>query len=178
MRCMVIYESMFGNTHAIADEIAAGLSEIGDVQVSPTGAASAVDLAEADLIVVGGPTHLHGMSSKKTRLAAVDTAAEDPTLELDDDVGGPGLREWFKDLPNGDGRFGVAFDTRIDKAEFISGSAARGIARRLRHHGYQELLEHESFVLDGNGPVSEFEAERARHWGQLLASQCRVLNIQ
>ena len=178
MRSMVIYESMFGNTHVVADEIAAGLSEIGDVQVSPTRTASSQDLAEMDLIVVGGPTHLHGMSSKKSRLAAVDTAEEDPSLDLDDDVGGPGLREWFKDLPVGEGRFCAAFDTRIDKAEIVSGSAGRGIARRLRRHGYLELLEHESFLLDGNGPVSEFEAERARHWGQLLAAQCRVLNIQ
>lgn len=178
MRCIVIFESMFGNTHTIADEIASGLSEIGEVQVSSTKTASTLDLTKADLIVVGGPTHLHGMSSKKSRLAAVDTAAEDPSLDVDEEVGGPGLREWLRDLPNGDGRFCAAFDTRIDKAEIISGSAARGIARRLRHHGYQELLEHESFVLDGNGPVSEFEAERARHWGQLLAAQCRVLEVQ
>ncbi len=176
MRSIVIYESMFGNTHVVADEIAAGLSEIGDVQVSSTRTAS-LDLAQADLVVVGGPTHLHGMTSKKSRLAAVDTAEEDPTLDLDDEVGGPGLREWFKDIPDGDGRFGAAFDTRIDKAEIVSGSAARGIARRLRRRGYQELLEHESFVLEGNGPVSESEAERARRWGQLLAAQCRALHI-
>ncbi len=178
MKIIVVYESMFGNTHAIAEAIAAGLVDVGAVTVGSTTAASFLDLEQAELLVVGGPTHAHGMSSKSTRRSAEEDAGEDPTLDLDEDAGGPGLRDWFKKLPEGSGRFGAAFDTRVDHAEIITGSAAHGIARRLRHHGYKELLEHESFVLDGNGPVSDAELARARKWGDALANQCKALNIQ
>ncbi len=177
MRSIVVYESMFGNTHEVAELIAAGLDELGDVAVLPTASVTPADVGDVQLLVVGGPTHLHGMTSKSSRKSAAETAAEDPSLDLDDEFGGPGLREWIGDLPNGLGRFCAAFDTRADRAEILSGSAARGIARRLRHHGYEELLEHESFVLDGNGPMSEDEIERASAWGHALAKQCKALNI-
>lgn len=177
MKIVVVYESMFGNTHAVAEAIAAGLDPVGEVTVGSTTAASFLDLESADLLVVGGPTHMHGLSSKASRRSAQEDAGEDPALDLDADAGGPGLRDWFKKLPDGNGRFGAAFDTRVDHAEIITGSAAHGIARRLRHHGYKELLEHESFVLDGNGPVSDAELQRAREWGDALASQCKALNI-
>jgi flavodoxin len=35
MKVVVVYESMFGNTHAIADAIAAGIGEGNDVVVLP-----------------------------------------------------------------------------------------------------------------------------------------------
>ncbi len=178
MKIVIVYESMFGNTHAVAEAIAAGLGDVGAVTVGSTTAASFLDLAEAELLVVGGPTHAHGLSSKSTRRSAQEDAVEDTALDLDEDAGGPGLRDWFKKLPDGSGRFGAAFDTRIDRPEIITGSAAHGIARRLRHHGYKELLEHESFVLEGNGPVLDDELERARKWGESLAGQCKALNIQ
>ncbi len=63
MRTVVIYESMYGNTHLIADAIADGLRSVsGDVAIVPV--ADTVDdvLEGADLVVVGGPTHAHGMS--------------------------------------------------------------------------------------------------------------------
>ena len=178
MKIVVVYESMFGNTHAIAEAIAAGLGEVGDVTVGSTTSVASLDLEHAELLVVGGPTHAHGMSSTSTRRAAKEDAGKDAALELDEDAGGPGLRDWFKGLPDGSGRFGAAFDTRVDHAEILTGSAAHGIARRLRRHGYDELVEHESFVLDGNGPVSDAELERARQWGDTLATRCKVLNLQ
>jgi hypothetical protein len=171
MRSIVVYESMFGNTHAIADAIAAGIAEVGDVTIGSTGAVTFLNIAEADLLVVGGPTHVHGMTSTSSRRTAIQTAQEDPDLELDEDAGGPGLRQWFKELPRGEGRVGVAFDTRIGRSEILTGSAARGIARRLRRHGYSELVEPESFLLEGNGPVPDAEIERARSWGAAIAAE-------
>ena len=49
-----------------------------------------------DLVVIGGPTHAHGMSRPTTREGAV-TAAEKPgsDLVLDPNAEGPGFREWF-----------------------------------------------------------------------------------
>ena len=71
MQAVVVYESMYGNTHLIADAIGAGLRTAFDVSVIPVSHASAAVLNGADLVVVGGPTHVHGMSRASTRKAAV-----------------------------------------------------------------------------------------------------------
>lgn len=69
MRAVVVYESMYGNTHLIADAIAAGLSARFEVRVVPVSEAGADVLEGADLVVVGGPTHGHGMSRAVSRKA-------------------------------------------------------------------------------------------------------------
>ncbi len=50
MRAVVLYESMYGNTHRVADAIGAGLGTACDVKVIPVSEASPAVLA-----VVGGP---------------------------------------------------------------------------------------------------------------------------
>ena len=71
MRAVVVYESMFGNTHAIADAIGRGIGQglepVDNVVVVPVVEAGREPLGDADLLVVGGPTHFHGMSSTRTR---------------------------------------------------------------------------------------------------------------
>lgn len=66
MRALVVYESMYGNTRAIAEAVAEGLSEATDVKAVPTSEAREilVDNPALDLIVFGTPTHAHGMSSR------------------------------------------------------------------------------------------------------------------
>ena len=54
MRAVVVYESMYGNTHVVADAIGAGLKTAFDVSVVPVSQASPAVLADADLLVVGG----------------------------------------------------------------------------------------------------------------------------
>lgn len=54
MRAVVVYESMYGNTHVIADAIASGLGQTCEVIVAPVGEAAAAAVATADLLVVGG----------------------------------------------------------------------------------------------------------------------------
>ena len=83
MRAVVVYESMYGNTHAIADHIATGLRDRFDTSVVSVDAATADVLVDADLIVVGGPTHVHGMSSATSRRGAAEAAEKDDDLELD-----------------------------------------------------------------------------------------------
>ena len=74
MRALIIYESMYGNTHAIAAAIARGLEPGNEVTVVPVAGATPELLDGADLIVAGGPTHVHGMSRAATRRSAVDQA--------------------------------------------------------------------------------------------------------
>lgn len=69
MRALVVYESMYGNTHQVAYAVGAGLGTAFEVRIVPVSEASPAVLADADLVVVGGPTHLHSMSRASTRKA-------------------------------------------------------------------------------------------------------------
>ncbi|HZT94871.1 MAG TPA: flavodoxin domain-containing protein [Gaiellaceae bacterium] len=163
MRSLVVYESWFGNTRRVAEEIAGGLAQAGEVEVV------SVDeplppLADVDLLVVGAPTHVHGLSGRHSREAALEQGGHGEA--------GTGVRGWIAGLPNGArGPRAAAFDTRADKPVLLVGSAARGIARRLREHGYALAAEPESFFVEGTpGPLEEGELERAAEWGRELVT--------
>ena len=170
MRAVVIYESMYGNTHHVADAIAVGLGDTMEVTVLPAHDATPEALADADLLVVGGPTHVHGLPRANTRHAAVEGAEKDPTLELEPDAESTGLREWFEALPAALHGRGAAFDTRIDVSPVLSGRASKGIAKRLRHHGVDLIGEPMSFLVDKESHLVDGEDARARSWGATLAS--------
>ena len=69
-RAVIVYESMFGSTKKVAEVIAEGLADCAEVSVVPVTSADAHILDGADLVVVGGPTHTHGMSRPRTRKMA------------------------------------------------------------------------------------------------------------
>jgi RNase H-fold protein (predicted Holliday junction resolvase) len=170
MEVLIVYESMYGNTHAIADAVAEGARQSGaNVEVGAVTAASPTD--EVDLLVVGGPTHMQGLTSQLSRRLAADAAKEDEHPLDPSATAEPGLRTWLRTLGDRDGGQAAAFDTRADKAAALTGSAARGIARRLRHHGY-EVIARESFLVDdAEGPLADGELERARAWGSALVAR-------
>jgi Flavodoxin len=170
MRAVVVYESMYGNTHLVADAIGAGLDAAFDVWVVPVSQADPAVLDGAGLVVVGGPTHVHGMSRESTRKAAVE-AADKPAspLKLDPDAAGPGLREWFASL----GHYPVkaaAFDTRMHAPAALTGRASKGVARLLRAHGFEVIAEPESFLVTKQDRLEPDETTRAREWGTKLAA--------
>jgi hypothetical protein len=171
MRAVVVYESMFGNTHVVAEHIADGIGTLMETTAISVHDASADVIEGADLVVVGGPTHVHGMSSKRSREGAVEMAAKEADLELDPDALGEGLRDWFDGLTDdiGDGRLAAAFDTRIHATTLVTGQASKGIAKRLRAHGFSLPLDHESFFVDKANHLEPDEAERATAWGQRVA---------
>ena len=111
------------------------------------------------------------LSSLTTAAPAQTTGPTfDDEAEIDEAVQGPGLRSWFHDVAQAKEGHAAAFDTRFDKPAAFTGSAARGIARRLRHHGYHLAVEPESFfVEDAEGPLADGEVDRARAWGSTLA---------
>jgi flavodoxin len=171
MRALVVYESMFGNTHTVASHIADGLRWRHECAVCPVGDVTHDLLETADLLVVGGPTHVHGMSSSTSRSSAVDMAVKDDDLDLDPDAEGPGLRDWFTGLPNGLHRAAAAFDTRIDASTAFTGRASKGIGKRLHRHGYRLLVEPESFLVDKQNHLIEGEEARSEEWGKELAAE-------
>jgi hypothetical protein len=168
MRAVVVYESMYGNTHLVAERIGAGLEPAFDVLVTAVEGADPSTVANADLLVVGGPTHAHSMTSKQSRKAAVDAAAKDPELEVDPDAEGPGLRDWFDAMTKSSGTPAAAFDTRIDAAAVLTGRASKGIAKRLRRHGFDVIADPESFLVDKHNHLLEGESDRAHAWAASL----------
>src|SRR5579884_2522670 len=113
MRSLVVYDSWFGNTRRVAEEIAGGLAQAGEVEVV------SVDeplppLADVDLLVVGAPTHVHGLSGRHSREAALEQGGHGEA--------GTGVRGWIAGLPNGArGPRAAAFDTRADKPALLVG---------------------------------------------------------
>lgn len=169
MKAIVVYESLWGNTAAIARAIAQGLGA--DAHALSTGEVTAEALAQADLIVAGAPVHSMGLPSAQTREWArgggLGPGGAAP------DLSHPPMRMWLAGLPRGAGR-GAAFDTRV-QAWYGRGGAGR-ILRALKQAGYRPLAEGQGFFVSGNrwrpttdGTLREGEIERARQWGAELA---------
>jgi hypothetical protein len=170
MRAMVVYESMFGNTRVIADAIAKGLEPVGIVVVVPVPEAGHEMLADVDLLVVGGPTHFHGMSRTRTRKWAAATAQKPKNdLVLDRDAQGPGMRDWLRSLGHGHTKV-AAFDTRFRGPAVLRGRASRVISRKLRRHGFEVVLKPESFFVTLQNQLEPGEEARAQEWGKRLAA--------
>ncbi|MGH3479238.1 MAG: flavodoxin family protein [Nocardioidaceae bacterium] len=165
MRALIVYESMFGNTRDVADAIAEGIRPYVQTDLVEVGDASDELLDDVDLLIVGGPTHAFGMSRPRTRADAA-TRVTTPVVSRHF-----GLREWLSRLPRSRRRrYTACFDTRSEvKLQPLTGSAARGAAKRLRRRGYRMLRHPESFyVSDVTGPLVDGEAGRAHFWGRQL----------
>ena len=119
----IVYESMFGSTRQVAEAIAEGLRETTPVTVMPVKDAPET-FPDAGLLVVGAPTHAHGLSRPSSRTEA-GKWGDDPErrLALEPDAEGIGVREWLDTCGELPARF-AAFDTRADMPEIFSGSAA------------------------------------------------------
>ena len=170
MRAVVVYESMYGNTHRVAEAIGTGLGAAFDVSVVPVSHADPALLAGVDLLVVGGPTHVHGLSRAGTRRAAV-AAADKPAspLESEPDALGPGLREWFGTLGQNPAK-AAAFDTRFHGPAALTGRASKTVARLLSAHGFDVVAAPESFLVTKQDRLEPEETTRAREWGARLAA--------
>ncbi len=161
MKAVVVYESMWGNTAAIARGIAEGLG--GGTPALSTAQATREALAGVDLIVAGAPTIAFDMTSEKTRPRPESMMPGDPKP----DVSHPMMRTWLAGLPAGAGRF-AAFDTRVTLP--VPGTARKPIAKELAALGYTQVAEPEPFYVAGKfGPLRDGEVERARAWGAELA---------
>jgi hypothetical protein len=170
MPALVVYESMYGNTHIVAERIAQGLRAAGDARVVPVADATATALSGVDLLIVGGPTHVHGMVSARSQEAAREQAARPGSeVTLDPDAEGPILRDWFDGLALPPGCHGAAFDTRLHAPAALTGRASRGIAKRLEGHGATMIAPPESFFVGKDNHLAEGEAARAEEWGGSLA---------
>ncbi|MEV4283420.1 flavodoxin family protein [Actinoplanes xinjiangensis] len=162
MRALVVYESMFGNTEAIARAIAEGLEADFDVTVADV--RTMPPFGDTDLLVIGAPTHAFSTSRPRTRAHVTRKA----TIRAR--AFGIGVREYLEYAPWLTGVHAAAFDTTM-KMPVLPGSAARKAHRRLRGLGCHMVAAAESFHVTGTtGPLVGGEADRARRWaGTVLA---------
>ncbi|RWZ59211.1 hypothetical protein ELQ92_13160 [Labedella populi] len=180
MNVVIVYESMFGNTRSIAERIARGIEHRRAtpphrISVTCVADVTAADVAEADLLVVGAPTHAHSLPRPESRAQAADWSADpERHLELEEHALDRGVREWLDGLPPAD-TLCAAFDTRADIPKPLSGAASHRITRRLARTGRRSVLAPESFrVTIGSHPEDE-ELDRAVVWGKSLALATEIL---
>jgi flavorubredoxin len=166
MKAVVVYESHFGNTAAVARSIAEGIGP--DARALNTDEATSEAIGDADLIVAGAPVIAFGLSRDvmKAQIAAAADKAPTPP-----DVSHPLLRSWLDRLPAGP-RMGAAFETRI----WWSPRGATGtIESRMKRIGYRLTAKPERFIVAGGyGPLREGELQRAREWGTALAEAAGI----
>lgn len=164
MSVIIVFESLWGSTEAIARAIADGIGQAG-VEVVRAGE-EAVIPEDVDLLIVGGPTHAFSMSSASTRASAAQQGAIN--------VPQMGIREWIAAQQPPQRSVPVAtFDTKL-VAPRLPGSAAKKAMKRLVELGFQPIAKPETFrVRNNTGPVAESELERARAWGNTLAESVR-----
>ena len=160
MNAVVVYESHWGNTAAIAQAIADGIGS--GTRALNTDEATREALAGVDLIVAGAPVIAFALP----RDGALNQIQRDEKAPTPPDVSHPLLRTWLDNLRVGRG-FGAAFETRI----WWSLRGATGtIESKLQDSGYKRLMHGERFIVQGGyGPLRDGELERARKWGAALA---------
>jgi len=161
MKALVVYESLWGNTAAVARAVAEGIGP--DAHCLSTAGATAAELEGVDLLVAGAPVLGFKLPTEKMRDGIRKNPGKAPAPP---DLSHPSLRCWLEALPAGHGH-GAAFDTQV-KGPF--GKAAPEIARLLEKAGYQPVADPAGFIVAGRyGPLRDGELERARAWGAELA---------
>jgi hypothetical protein len=168
VKVVIVFESMFGNTQALAGSVAEGMTGAGaEVALAEVGLVAPRELAGCDLLVLAAPTHALTLSRPESRADAVSRGASPRQARS-------GIREWLdtidETLPAAETRPMLAvFDTRVSKARHWPGSAAGAMSRALKRHGFTVVDRASFYVEDIAGPVVAGERERAREWGSTLA---------
>jgi hypothetical protein len=177
MQAIVVFESMFGATRQVAEAIADGLGGPDVATVVPVRDVTSEMLEGVDVLVVGGPTHVHGMTRPRSRQAASEMAARpDKNLHLEPGATEPGLREWL-DEPFGLESAAAAFDTRSTGPKLFTGRASRKIARSLKRHGATLVAKPHSFLI-ARDELAPGELDEARRWGtELSGTVCDLANV-
>jgi len=165
MRALVVYESLWGNTAAVARAIAEGIGD-GTVALS-TSEATAERVEGVDLLIAGSPVLGFRLPTDAMRAGAGSNL---PASVPAPDLSHPSLRSWLESLPAGPGRF-ATFETR---AKGPWGNAVKAIAKTLGATGRTPVGSCPStmaFIVTGKyGPLGDGELDRARAWGTELAN--------
>ena len=165
MHALVVYESFFGNTAAVARAIAEGIGP--EASAMTTDDATGEVVSKADLVVVGAPVLGFRLPTDDIRAGLLrETGAPTPP-----DTSHRSMRSWLNTLPNGKAMV-AAFETRF---RFSPGGSIGTITDELESAGYRSVAKGRKFLVTGKyGPLKAGELERARAWGAELATAAQA----
>jgi flavodoxin len=152
MRSVVVYDSRFGNTEAIAHVIARALGEFGPARAAHVHETAVTQLRDVDLLVLGCPTQ-----------------GWDPTSDM---------RIFVERLPREvlRGPKVACFDTRPHLPRWIGRFAAPQLAGRLKKLQIEPIAPPEGFYVERpQGPFQAGEFERAAEWARRIGETARGL---
>ena len=156
MKIIILFESFFGNTEAVAREMGnINLTDDDELEIRNVTGVSWDKIPDVDILIVGSPTR--GFQPCEN------------------------TRKFLRSIPP-EGLKGIkvaAFDTRIPSSEIDSralrfivkagGYAAKRIARAMKKKGGDQIAPSEGFNVTGEkGPLADGEKERAAKWVQAI----------
>jgi flavodoxin len=145
MNVVILCDSKFGNTKRLAESMVAGLRETHDVTLR-TADEGLGPVAGVDFVLVGGPTHAHGASRP--------------------------LKDALSAIPAGSLKAArvATFDTRIQMARILTGSAAASASKVLKRTGAEFVAPPESFFVTRDDPpvLEPGEIDRATSWARAV----------
>jgi len=143
MKTLVIYDSNFGNTKIIAEELARNI--VGVSKAVSVGQFKDSDLDNLDLLIVGSP--INGWRPTESILKMLNS------------IKGKIQK----------GLMFTTFDTRIKV--FYHGDAKDKLANMLKASGAKLMSESQAFYVIGkDGPLVDGELERAANWAKSIKS--------
>ncbi|MBM3943905.1 MAG: flavodoxin family protein [SAR202 cluster bacterium] len=149
MKAVIVYDSQFGNTEAVAKAIASGMGPAVEARAVKVDAAGPADVKGAALLVAGSPVQAWRATPK--------------------------MVEFLKKLEGEDlaGVKAAAFDTRIPgRIGGLFGTASKKLSGHLQKLGYELVDGPQGFHVTGTeGPLADGELQRATAWGRSLAAK-------
>ena len=155
MKVIILYDSYYGNTEAIARAIGKAFADGKESGIFHINSFALEFNESVDLIIIGSPTRKFQVS--------------------------PGMAKFIRNIPRTsiDGKKFAAFDTRISvddlnsgflrKMIHLFGYAAEPLAKKMQRRGGYMLVEPEGFYVDDTeGPLKEGEEERAFQWAEKI----------
>jgi len=180
MKALVVYESEFGATRALAEAVARGLQAAGQTR---TVDAEVVDSRaglpggwrdDLWLLVIGAPTHARSLPTPTTRQSALDWPHKPGSiLRLEQAADASGVREWLAGVDLTGVRTAV-FATRMEMSRMLSGSAGPALARRATKAGATLVDGPQDFLVQRDGRLVDHELDHAFEWGRVLAASMPV----
>jgi hypothetical protein len=165
MKAIVVYDSLWGNTAAIARGIAEGIGS--EACAVSTAEASGAALLNAEVLVAGAPVHTFKLPTEAVRERI---RANGNSYPAPPEVSHPSMRSWLALLPEG-GLPAAVFETAV---WWSPGGATAEIMHALMKAGYRPVVKPRRFVVTGRyGPLRDGEIDRARYWGALVALSVR-----
>ena len=134
MKCVIVYDTKFGNNKQLCEAVGKDLERDMEVKCFFVDETTVDDVKAADLVIIGGPTHVLRASRKMRKF----------------------LKELSKSKEEFSGKKAIAYGTKAGM-----GSAAKSIEKRLRKMGFDVIADPVDFYVSGmKGPFKEGEIER------------------